>query len=81
MANDDEYKGYRIECRPLQAELVRQQPHLTRQSLFRVYNKSDGRLIHTGEVPGSFNSPQEAFTVGHQAARKWIDAAEKKRGK
>jgi len=81
MANDDEYKGYRIECRPPTSGVSAPAAPPYSPVTFRVYNKSDGRLIHTGEVPGSFNSPQEAFTVGHQAARKWIDAAEKKRGK
>ncbi len=79
MPNDD-YKGYRIKCRIASAVSTPAAPPYSPVT-FLVYNKSDGRLIYTGEVPGSFNSPQEARAEGYEAARKWIDAADKERKK
>lgn len=78
MAND-EYKGYRIKCHITSTVSAVAAPPYSPVT-FHVYRKG-GDLIHSGQVPGPFDSPQEAFRAGHEAARKWIDAGAKENKK
>jgi hypothetical protein len=74
MANDD-YKGYRIVCRIRSTVSAPAAPPYSPVT-FHIYRKG-GDLVHSGEVAGSFNTPQSAFTEGHKAAQGWINAHEK----
>lgn len=70
MANEEHYKGYKISVTTTTPSKSPYSP-----AVFHIYGKrgEQAKLIHTGEVAGTFSSPQDAIRAAHEAARAWID--------
>lgn len=74
----DEYKSYCLKCDLRYGAVGSRATPPYSPVTFLVYRSSDDAPIYTGEVTGSFKTPQEAFRAGHEAARRWIDEHEER---
>jgi len=72
MANEDHYKGYKIEYRS-NVNAGASAPYSPAVFFISRKRGEHVKLVHTGEVVGTFSSPQDAFLAAHKAARTWID--------
>jgi hypothetical protein len=72
MATEDEYKGYSIRYSS-HASTPAVAPYSPTTFLVCRKRGEDREVVHTGEVRGTFRSPQDAFQAAHTAARRWID--------